>query len=184
MRKYYDLLTFDKECPKFGKTLGYEKVLCTDVDVNYQELKNPKDIKAQKEKINIVKGGPFEVNKAAVRKRGVDVLLDPVNVEEHNFDTAIANIARDNGVAIGISLNLILKTQGLNRIRLFRNMRAMLALCLKAGNEIVFVSGAHDTYGMRAPLELASIGILLGLDWPKALWCVSEAPKSIVDGEK
>jgi len=180
MRKYYDLLTFDKECTAFGKKLGFDKVLSAPADVNFIDARKPNDIRAVKGKLNVVKGGNFEVNKAAVRKPGIHMLLDPVSAEEHYYDTATANIAKKNNVAIGISLSSLLDTYGLNRVKLLRNVRSAVAIAVKTNN-IVIVSGASDNFGIRAPQDLASLGALIGLDFPKSLWCVSEAPKALLE---
>jgi RNase P/RNase MRP subunit p30 len=173
LRDYYDIV-FDAKCVESGKKLGFKRVLCS--EINYCE----RSIKLVKGKFNVAKGGSLETNREAVRKP-VHVLLDPVDVTRRFFDTAVAQIAKDNGVAIGISLASLLAVRGPNRARLLRNVIYMLKICRKLRNDVIIVSGASDPLGMRYPQDLASIGSLLGLDRPQSEWAVSQAPAAVIE---
>jgi RNase P/RNase MRP subunit p30 len=159
MKEFCDLLVFDKECVDYGRKLGWTRVVCGQA--------------------NVVVGGDLEKNRAAVRRKGVDVLLDPVDERRHEFDTAVAQIAKDNGVAIGFSLASMLRVKGAARARLIRNATFAMTICRKMRVPVVIVSGARNVYGMRAPLDLAAIGEVLGLEPLQAVWAVSEAPSKI-----
>jgi len=179
MKKYYDLLTFSKECKSFGEQLGYDQVLFD--EVNYQEPRKASEIKPVKGKVNIVKGGSLEVNRAAVRDKRVQVLLDPVSADKKFFDTAVARIAKDNNITIGVSLASLLDTNGLMKVKLLRNITSMITICNKLSTRVVIVSGARNKWGMRAPQDLASIGSFIGLDEAQSLWTVSQAPEAIIE---
>jgi len=69
----------------------------------------------------------------------------------------------------------LLETFGLERVGLIRNLKFVIELCKKKNTEIVLISGANDVYGMRTPQDLASVGVMLGLTKPQALWSVSQA---------
>lgn len=161
MRDFYDLFVLNKDCVAFGEKLGYKKVC-------FNELK-------------IERGGSLRLNQALVRKKGVRILLDPVTPRAKEFDTATAQVAKDNGIAIGISLKQILDASGPDRVRLLKNLFHLVKICKKMKNDIVIVSGATNIYEMRAPKELASIGVLLGLTEMQALWAVSEEAKAILE---
>lgn len=164
MREFFDLFVCNKDCVAFGEKLGYKKVC-------FNELK-------------LERGGSLRLNQAIVRKKGVQILLDPVTPKAKEFDTAIAQVAKDNGVAIGISLAQILDAVGPDRVRLLKNLFHLIKICKKMKNDVVIVSGARNVYEMRAPKELASIGVLIGLSELQALWAISEVPKAIVEGSK
>ena len=114
-----------------------------------------------------------------MRNRSVDILLDPVDSRNRYFDTAMARMAKEHGVAIGVSLDSMLGTNDPRRINIMRNLNFMIHLCKKMNTNVVLVSGARDIYGMRAPLDLAAVGVLIGLDVSQARWAVSRVPESI-----
>lgn len=175
-REYHDLFTRSRECVDFGeKELGYGKVHFE--DVNYMK----EDLKVRKGKINIVRGGNLKRNRSALNKKGVDVLLDPVGSKEKDFDTAMTTVARENEVAVGISLEKILKPRGMERVQYFRSLDYLGKLLKRGKCDIVIVSGATDKLEMRSPMQLASLGYLLGLDEEKSLDTVSRNARKIAE---
>lgn len=177
MRQFIDGLVFDRACIGFGKKLGYSRVLFD--EIAYIEPKTAKDIKTARGRINIVRGGELALNQAIVRKKGVNVLLDPVG-QRKEFDTAVGQIAKDYNVFIGISLRNMIEAK--NRPRVLANLSSLIGICKKIRNDLIIVSGAKDIYGMRAPEDLASIGSLLGLTGAQSLWAISESPLALLEG--
>ena len=177
MREFCDALVFDKACIEFGKKIGYHKVLFD--EIAYNEPKSAGDIKIARGKLNFVRGGELSLNQAIVRKKGVNVLLDPIGLRSE-FDTAVGQIAKDNGVFIGIFLRNIIEAKHAQRPRLLSNLSSMVRICKKIGNDMIIVSGARDIYGMRAPEDLASIGPLVGLTRAQSLWAISENPAALL----
>ena len=176
MTDYYDLLAPDQE---FAEKLGFSKI---DVSkINYIEPRSGNDIKPQKNKINIIRGGDEKINQEAVRTRNVHVLLDPVNWEFGKFDTATANMAKKNNVAIGISHATFIEAKESQRVKLMLNLQRMVKVTNKIKNSIVIVSNSKGKYGMRAPLDLVGIGAFIGLTENQARWAISEVPKSIFE---
>lgn len=154
-RKFYDIV-HNKECLRLCEKLGFERVF-TDRE------------------IKIVRGGTLSKNRKIVRTKGIHVLLDPTTPKKLEFDSAVAQVAHDKDIAVGISLASLLETSGLDRVGLIRNLKFVIELCKKKNTEIVLISGANDVYGMRTPQDLASVGVMLGLTKPQALWSVSQA---------
>ena len=171
-RKFYDLLTLSEECVEFGKELGYAKACLQETNFSRKPANG---------KVNIVPAGDLETNRSAVRNSLTHVLLDPS--EPKSFDISVANVAQQNGIYVGISLAGILERHGAARIRHLRNMMFVITLCKKAGVGFVIVSGSRNRYGMRTPMDLASIGELLGLTQAQSLWAVSQAPEAILKKE-
>ena len=177
MREFIDGLVFDGACVEFGKKLGYQRVLFD--EIAYCEPRSAGEIKITKGRLNFVRGGELALNQAIVRKKGVNVLLDPIGLKSE-FDTAVGQIAKDYGIFIGISLKNIIETKHAHRPRLLSNLASMVEICKKIGNDMIIVSGARDIYGMRAPEDLASIGPLIGLTRAQSLWAISENPKALL----
>lgn len=170
-REFIDLLTFSEECVEFGKEeLDFQDVF--NKEVNYIEH----DLDTEKNKINIVKGGELERNKKAVRRNDVDVLIDPVTSKEDSFDQSIATVARENDVAIGVTLKRLLNSRGrgTDKTRYIRSLEKLGKLIKRKKCDFVITSGADEKLDMRAPRELASIGYLLGFDEEESLDAVSE----------
>ena len=179
MREFIDGLVFDKACVDFGRKIGYHRVLFD--EIAYCEPKTVGDIKIARDRINFVRGGELSLNQAIVRKKGVNVLLDPVG-QTKEFDTAVGQIAKDYGVYIGISLRNIIETKRTMRPRLLANVRSTMGICRKMKNDLIIVSGAKSLYEMRAPQDLAAIGYLFGLTNAQSLWAVSENPRALLEG--
>ncbi|MEM0372403.1 MAG: RNase P subunit p30 family protein [archaeon] len=125
------------------------------------------------------KGGTLEANRKIVDSRA-KILLDPVSAEDRAFDTAVAQIAKDNDVAIAFSLKSLLDSSGLDRIRLLRNMRFAAAICAKMKNNIIIISNASDDFELRDALSLQAFGELIGLTPAQAKWAMSEAYEGFV----
>lgn len=169
---------FDKACVDFGKDIGYYRVLFD--EISYIEPRTGNDLKMARGRINILRGGELSLNQAIVRKKGVDVLLDPVG-QTKEFDTAVGQIAKDHDIFIGISLRNIIETNRAMRPRLLSNIRSTIGICRKMKNDLVIVSGAKGLYDMRAPQDLAAIGSLFGLTSAQSLWAISENPKALLE---
>jgi len=151
----YDIV-FSPEAKKAAEDSGFD-IVFTDND------------------LKIVRGGSLEKNQKAVRLK-IDLLLDPATPKGMEFDSAVAQVAHDNGVTIGFSLdNLLLHENHLSG--LIRNINFVVRLCIKKKADIAIISGAKDKYEVRTPEDLVAIGQLLGLTKPQARWAISEALK-------
>jgi len=129
-------------------------------------------------KLNFVKGGSLEKNQKAVRSK-IDVLLDPVS-QKMSVDSAVVQIAKDNDITFGITLQQFLETRGFKRIRLIVNYRKVVAMCRKKKVRILLTTGAQEELDMRPPLQLASLGVLLGMTEQQAKWSISKVPEYLI----
>lgn len=150
----YDIV-FSEEAKKAAEELGFDLVL------------TEKDLK-------IVKGGSLDKNQKAVRSH-IDLLLDPTTSKGIEFDSAVAQVAADNDITIGFSLDNLMAHE--NNPGLLRNMGFVIELCIKKKADVAIITGAKDKYGVRTPEDLIAIGQLLGLTKPQAQWAISEALK-------
>jgi RNase P/RNase MRP subunit p30 len=124
--------------------------------------------------LRIRKGGTLELNRKAVRTP-TDVLLDPVSAQDKAFDTAVAQLAKDNGISVAFSVRSVLEVRGLDRVRLLRNIVFAARICMKMRVNTMIVSGAADSYGLRDPELLMAFGQLIGLTKSQSEWSISEA---------
>ena len=106
-------------------------------------------------------GGNVAVNKFAASSKQIDFLLQPVGTQKLEFDSAIANTAKENGVAIAILFSDFLNASQYDRISLFRNYFLLAKICKRAKAELVVFSGARSMQEMRASMDLDSFLVLL-----------------------
>jgi len=151
--------------------------------VKYYDLlckgKPAKGLEASSAKVEFCKGGSLEQNRKIVRKK-CDVLLNPVAIGKQSVDSALLQIAKDNNVTIGISFRQFLECEGNRRAKLISIYQKLVALCLKKGNRILIVSGAETEMEKRQPMQLAALGMLLGLSASQAKWCISKVPEYLI----
>jgi len=166
MNTYTDIVLSEKAVA-VAKQNGYGTVLCN--EVAFIVPKRPGDIRPVSGKVNVVVGGDEKINQAAVRTKGVDVLLNPVNESEHAFDTATARVAKENGVTIAFSFGTILRTKGVQRVKLLKNFSFAIAIAKKMKANVAIFSMAEDEWTSRSPVDMAAMMKVLGLTEAEAL---------------
>lgn len=123
-----------------------------------------------KKDIFIVKGGDEELNRAAVEKEGLDVLLQPVQ-----FNHVLAKFASDNSIALGFDIGSIFRTRGEDRIRSLMIMRRNLAYARKYHVGMILTSNAYSHYDLRPPREMSALAGLFGMTAREAVGAMSAA---------
>ncbi len=151
--KWYDLVR-NPELKEEALSLGFDKVFSF-------------------EEVNAFEGGSLEKNRKIVRKKKA-LLVDPV-VKGKEFDSAVAQVAKDNNVTIVFTLKRLLEAHGYERARLLRAEISAIQLCLKKKVNFIICSGAEDEYDLRQPLILSRVGLVFGLTLPKSKWVVGKA---------
>ena len=144
-----------------------------------EELKHKLQAVRNRVELVLVKGGVYEVNRAACEDSRVDVLCHPYHERnDAGIDHICAKAAYENNVAIEVNFSTILNSP--NRAKTLTMVRRMIELCKKYDVKIVTTSGARSVWEMRAPRELAAITHVLGLDIVGAIESVSAVPERIV----
>ena len=144
-----------------------------------EELKHKLQAVRNRVELVLVKGGVYEVNRAACEDSRVDVLCHPYHERnDAGIDHICAKAAHENNVAIEVNFSTILNSP--NRAKTLTMVRRMIELCKKYDVKIVTTSGARSVWEMRAPRELAAITHVLGLDIVGAIESVSAVPERIV----
>jgi len=138
--------------------------------------------------IVLVAGGDEEINRAASECWEVDILChpervpgkDPLDQKNSGIDDVMARFMAERGIAIEICLSEILSCYGVVRAQVMGRMRQNIKLAKKYKTPIIITSGARDRFGMRAPQDLFSLGITLGMDAGMAKKAVSDYPAILI----
>jgi ribonuclease P/MRP protein subunit RPP1 len=138
--------------------------------------------------IILVEGGVEEINRAAAECWEVDVIChpervpgkDPLDQKNSGIDDVMARFMAERGIAIEICLLELLSCYGVVRAQVMGRMRQNIMLAKKYKTPIIITSGAKDRYGMRAPHDLVSLGITLGMDAGMAKKAVSDHPAMLI----
>ena len=167
---FIDLVLSDN-LENFGKKLGYSKVIKTRI-VQINDKKDLRFLINKRENPLIVSGG--KLNREILSLKDVDILLSPekgvkedfLNARNSGLNQVLLGLARKNNIAIGINFNEILKLRGVERSKLLGRISQNIMLCRKYKVKIVLGSFASNEFEMRAPLDLVSFLITLGM-YPK-----------------
>ena len=121
------------------------------------------------------------VARQAAKDRRVDLLSFPVaEYPKVFFDRAEAELASSASACLEIDMQPLISLRGFARIRLLSVLRREVAVAKSLKVPIVLSSGATDMRFLRKPQDMASLGMLFGLDLPLALDALSDTPLGIV----
>ena len=122
-----------------------------------------------------------EVTRQAAKDRRVDLLnFCSLDYRKRFFDRAEAELACATSVSFEVDVKPLLTFEGPIRVRLMMNLRRELALAREFKVPVVFSSGAGEEHLLRAPMDMASLGYLVGLEEAASLDSVSTNPSAIV----
>ncbi len=146
------------------------------------ELK--KCIKALRERVVLlaVYGGDYEINRKACEDSRVDILLHPyLERKDCGVDEYCLKKARENEIAMGITLHYILNAHRKHRIALLQNIAELLRLCHELRCPVIACSFAASIFELRDPRAAASLLNVLGYELDKAIKAVSSFPRAVVE---
>ncbi|MFA4956428.1 MAG: RNase P subunit p30 family protein [Candidatus Methanoperedens sp.] len=196
--KFYDFYTHPENVGLMaieGKRYGYSGIAVIGQDTNektifpedfsiYRGVKiqaKPSRIREEIKKyrgsdnILIVEGGEEEINRASVETEGLDILMHPLE-----FNNVLAKAASDNSVSIGFNLGLLIRLQGVERVRELKTMRINLKHARKYKLQLILTSDAHSIYDLRAPREMVAISSIFGMTEKEAVDAMSSTPLNIL----
>jgi ribonuclease P/MRP protein subunit RPP1 len=152
------------------------------------DAKDANDMKQKISKVRdrfpvvIVRGGLYNVNRAACEDARVDVLMNPhAGRIDNGLDEPCLKAARKNGVAIGVNFRPILKSYRKQRAFLLQNVATNLELCQEMKVRVVGCSGAQSKWEMRDPRQLVAISDSFGLDLGRGYSSLTTTPKEIIE---
>lgn len=122
---------------------------------------------SKKQKI-VVMGSDDEMNRIAVSDKRVSMLLSPEAARRRDFmhyrdsglNHVLCNLAKENGVAIGISFSGIRSLKGIQRAEAIGRIMQNVELCRKYGAKIVLASFSKKPSDYHA---LRSFGLSIGM---------------------
>lgn len=121
--------------------------------------------RAKKDQIVGVLSSDIKVNREAMMRKKVDVLLDGIN---RKLDYATIKLAADKDVIIELSLSKYLNVSGLKRTRLFEEDMELIRIINKFNTPFVVTSAASSSYEMRTKKQIYDFFAFLKADVKKA----------------
>ncbi len=143
---------------ELGETGGY-LLKCDDVGQLLSGLK-----KAKNNWLIGVMSSNIKVNKEAVMRKKVDVLLDS---PERRIDYATLKLAGEKDVAIELAIFKFLNIWGLKRTKIFEETIQTIKVIKKFGVPFVLSSGASKWYELRSKRQIYEFFSFLGADEAK-----------------
>lgn len=157
------LLGYDKFIPFFEKQkdglTGY--IIAAD---SIKELHNGLR-KAKKGCLVGVLSSDFKVNKEAVMRKRVDLLLDSLN---RRLDYTSLKLAAEKDITVEFALSKFLKSSGFRRAKIFEETRNTIDLVKKFNLPFVLTSGATNVYELRPRRQVYDFFSFMGLNHKKA----------------
>lgn len=135
----------------------------------------------------LVDGGDEDINRAASECWEVDILCHPeiigkdfMDQKNSGVDHIMARFMSERVIALEIDFSRILNSYGMLRSQMMGRMRQNVMLARKYEVPIVITSNAEDRWSLRAPRELISMGLSLGMTGETAKKAVEENPLKII----
>ncbi|MFA4661424.1 Ribonuclease P protein component 3 [Pyrococcus kukulkanii] len=114
-------------------------------------------------------------------ERGVDAIISPwTGRKDPGIDHVLARLMAKRNVALGFSLRPLLYASQYERANMLRFMRKAWELANKYKVRRFITSSSKSKWEVREPRDLASLGIVLGMDVPQAKACLSAYPELIL----
>ncbi len=124
--------------------------------------------------------GSIDMTNWVVEDKRVDFLtLDPS--KDYKLRETTASIASNSATALEIQIAPLLNSSGLYRSKILKAYREAVMTAVGAGMGVVLSSGATHPMGLRSPLAMMHIGMLLGIDRPLVERAVHELPIYIIE---
>lgn len=107
-------------------------------------------------------------------------LLTINSSSEHSLRVTTARLASEAEIALEIQIAPLLHTSGLNRSKMLKTYREAIETAHDNDMMVVITSGTHIPMGLRSPVAMVHIGMLLGLDKSYAQKAIDDFPSVIV----
>ena len=112
-----------------------------------------------------VESSSISINREAVTRRRVDVILDSVG---RKIDYVTVKLAAEKDVVIELCLTKFLLTRGARRMKMLRETEDLIRIIKKFDTPFVITSSASDIYEMRSARQLRDFFSFLGADIERA----------------
>ncbi len=159
------------------KKIPFDFSIFNGIEIKGKPSRIREEIRKYRDSNNILisKGGDEEFNRAALESDGLDILLQPPQI-----NNVLAKAASDNSIAIGFNLGLLIRLRGDARIRELKNMRTNIIHARKYKLQMILTGDPHSVYDLRSPRELVAISSLFGMKPEEAIDSISTVPQRIL----
>lgn len=134
--------------------------------------------KAKKKWLIGVMSSNIKVNKEAVMRKKVDVLLD---FPERRIDYATLKLAGEKDVAIELAISKFLNSWGLKRTKIFEETIQTIRVIKKFDVPFVLTSGANKWYELRNKRQIHEFFSFLGVDEQKEQYFMKNLIRRFTD---
>jgi RNase P/RNase MRP subunit p30 len=156
----------------------YRRVNLTGKGIN--ALRNQLEKVRKNTTIVSIQVGSIDVTNWAVEDQRIDLLtLDPL--KDHKLRETTACLASKSLTALELQIAPLLSSSGLHRSKILKVYREAVMTAVGNGMEIVLSSGATHPMGLRSPLAMVHIGMLLGIDRTLAERSINDLPAYIIE---
>ncbi|TFG29412.1 hypothetical protein EU527_15940 [Candidatus Thorarchaeota archaeon] len=123
--------------------------------------------------------GPIDSTNWAVEDNRIDLLT--VNPRgEYTLRATTARMAASSDIALEIQIAPLLQATGLNRSKILKTYRETIAVASQNDMRILLTSGATTPIGLRSPVAITYVGILLGMEKQVSNNAITKFPAEIV----
>jgi len=121
--------------------------------------------KAKKGWLVGVKSSDPKINREAVMRKRVDILLDSM---DRKLDYTTVKMAAEKDVTIEICLSKFLNVRGIKRVRIFEETLDTIQIIKKFDVPFILTSGASNMFEMRPKRQIYEFFNFIGADVEKA----------------
>lgn len=181
----------EKEFVEIAEKLGFKGLVfvyqdaskCADAQKLGAKLKiitalvaDQKKIQQARQKSKLVFMKSTGDDRFAFEKSKPDLVFELEEVQKHDYihqrasglNHILCDLAKKNNVGIGFSFSSLLNCSGMLRAQIIGRMQQNVSLCRKYKNKVVIASFARNPYDMRAPSDLMSFFIAIGMHQKEA----------------
>ena len=145
-------------------------IICFDGQGHFVEVLKRVPNTFIREKLIVVEGGDDEWNRKVLNSKYVDILLDPhqsyrrdkIYQKDSGLNDVLCKLAKENDIAIGFSLNLILNSN--HRSELFGRIMQNIKLCRKYKVKMVIGTFARNKSELRNERDVEALFKVLGMN--------------------
>lgn len=164
---------------KMAELLGYSKLVFVyahrnDSDFSSSKIKIEKAILSKPSDANRSNGTIIvessEIDRQMFESKRVSMIFnlenqkrDSMHYRNSGLNQVLCKLANKNNIKIGVALSNLLRAEDMLLSQLLGRIMQNIVLCRKYKVDIALASFAHVPYEMRAPRDIISLGICLGM---------------------
>lgn len=194
----------EKEFIKIAEALGYKDIifcyknkipelnLKSKIKIHTSIISSSKSMNKLRNKTNLLIIESSDQDRQVFEKKSADIIFNLEESERNDkphyrvsgMNHILAELAKNNELIVGFSFSKILNSNFTERAKKLGRIKQNIKLCKKYKVQTCFASFTNDPLEMRAPKDLISLLITLGMDVPKAKSSLTSALKKLKENNK